>query len=705
MDAQDIERALGSPDPEERRLATARIPAHPAERIVDALVRALGDPDWRVRKEAVSAALTLAPSEVVLGRLVEIIRPEETDVGLRNAAVEALAAYGPACVDALSVALPHLDADGRKLAAEALGLTGNSGALIVLETLTYDPDPNVRATALEQVALLGATCVDRVAPQLERYLDHPDPLLRMTALNGLNDLGVALPWSVVQPLLRDPLLRAPALMSASRTGAPEATTVLLELLFESRGAARRHALIALARHIRSGEECAAAARLGLGGITAEQRRSLLERALPTNEDQDARKAAVVLLGVIGGKEAAQLAAVALTDERVETEAEEALSLLGPEAVAALVVLSRSEDVEARTRALELAGELADPAMAPAVAKAALEALSSPSHELVVAALDALALVGGEDALVPTAGFLAATDSRLRRSAVDTLRTLARRLPDAAIALVSAARPESPDAHAAAIVMAALDRPAHSEEADIDFLSRALANSGARVRRAAVDALARYGSERAVEAVAFALTDEEPSVSSAALRALGRMRRADGSAAGVEPLLELVRRGAPREVLAEAARALGDAGDGQALRVLQELVENGGPMVAVSAIEALAQLNHPDRTAALLSCLEHDDSEIVKAAMQRLAEHSDPLVRSHLVAALVHQAWDVRRLAADLLGTIGGEATIARLRQSLLHESEELVRQAMQRALVELETRHSSIRRSMLPTLTKGSLRG
>jgi HEAT repeat protein len=138
-------------------------------------------------------------------------------------------------------------------------------------------------------------------------------------------------------------------------------------------------------------------------------------------------------------------------------------------------------------------------------------------------------------------------------------------------------------------------------------------------------------------------------------------------------------------------------------VLRTLVEAAPPVVAVSAVEAIADLDHPERGEALLVALSHSDTEIVKAAMQRLADTPDVIVRSHLTALLVHEAWDVRRLAADLLGRIGGEGTMARLRQSLAQEPEELVREAMQRALFELEARSSSIRRTTPPPV-RGSSR-
>src|SRR5690606_35829233 len=131
MTEQDISAGLRSEDPEERRRATARLGELEEDPDARGLLLALGDPDWRVRKEAVSVARRAAPSPAVLRGLVEAIGPG-SNVGLRNAAVEALPAFGADAVDALAVALPNLDQDSRKLATEALANCEHPTAFLIL---------------------------------------------------------------------------------------------------------------------------------------------------------------------------------------------------------------------------------------------------------------------------------------------------------------------------------------------------------------------------------------------------------------------------------------------------------------------------------------------------------------------------------------------------------------------------------------------
>ena len=128
--SRDVNRDLESPDPEVRRRATAVIPELPsADATVFGMIRALGDPDWRVRKEAGQIALLIGPSRHLVDQLVALLFPGD-NVGLRNAAVETLAFFGRNGVPAVVRALPQLDADGKKLAAEILGRAQDPSAMV-----------------------------------------------------------------------------------------------------------------------------------------------------------------------------------------------------------------------------------------------------------------------------------------------------------------------------------------------------------------------------------------------------------------------------------------------------------------------------------------------------------------------------------------------------------------------------------------------
>src|SRR5205814_8414817 len=70
MTAGAVRRDLESPDPEVRRRAVSVIPDLAENDAADLVLSALGDGDWRVRKEASQIAFLLGPNAVLLEKLV-----------------------------------------------------------------------------------------------------------------------------------------------------------------------------------------------------------------------------------------------------------------------------------------------------------------------------------------------------------------------------------------------------------------------------------------------------------------------------------------------------------------------------------------------------------------------------------------------------------------------------------------------------------
>src|SRR5262249_39598877 len=139
---------------------------------------------------------------------------------------------------------------------------------------------------------------------------------------------------------------------------------------------------------------------------------------------------------------------------------------------------------------------------------------------------------GDPADLPrVARFVGHADERIAATAVNALSELAARHVESARALLRDAGTDDPLALGCVLLGAiASTRPLSDD--DRRLLERALAHADPHVRRAAVDALAQAGGDAAAEAVVFALADEERDVKLAAVRALGRLRRAD-------PLVDLV----------------------------------------------------------------------------------------------------------------------------------------------------------------------
>ncbi|HEX9104329.1 MAG TPA: HEAT repeat domain-containing protein, partial [Polyangia bacterium] len=115
---------LRSDEEEIRRGAVARLAAPTSAdemaETLDFLVEAMGDPSWRVRKEAAARAAAFGDSRLAAEVLAAALAEPE-NVGRRNAVVEALVGLGPQAVPALVDALAARP-EHRKLIADALGL-------------------------------------------------------------------------------------------------------------------------------------------------------------------------------------------------------------------------------------------------------------------------------------------------------------------------------------------------------------------------------------------------------------------------------------------------------------------------------------------------------------------------------------------------------------------------------------------------------
>jgi HEAT repeat protein len=211
------------------------------------------------------------------------------------------------------------------------------------------------------------------------------------------------------------------------------------------------------------------------------------------------------------------------------------------------------------------------------------------------------------------------------------------------------------------------------------LSAALSADDPPTRIAAIEAFVDVGGSRAAEQVCLALADEDLDVQAAAAHALGELRDDDGNPVGVEELL-LTLQSAEPTVVAAAARALANTGETRAIEPLRELLREGSPGVALAAIEGLRALADPVLGDLLVEALGHPDEEVVKEVLSAIAESRGGRTVSRLSVGLSHPAWDVRRHAAQLLAAHGGAEARAALEARWETEDDELVRQALSRAL-------------------------
>lgn len=678
MTPEQLRKSLEDVDPEARRRTVMALENSGAEEAGELVLVALGDEDWRVRKEAVRVASALAERMSLVSDLVAAITQGE-NVGLRNAALEVLGHLGTTASPHLRKALDRVASHGRKFVVEALGDTGDPAVVPDLEKAAVDLDPNVAAAAIDALARIGGPEADRA---LRARLAAPDPFQRMAALDGLDRIGAVVPWEQLEPLLEDRLVRRVALRVLGRTGRLEAIAPLFEAMLEPSAHVVASAAIALCRLCASSPEVAdevARRALDLG----DEPRSVL-RDLVLHGDAEERPAAATVS--LLARDAASLASVVslAADGAMPREAMEAARRWGTGAVGPLLSARSSLVGMASAIALELAADLAagplvtgrspDPSLASDVRRALRSGLSDPDPRVRLAAVRGLTW-WAEDGDAPRLVALAGEgDEDLARAAGDVLARLAGRAERAVRDSLAPVPLEGTGGAALTSVVGKLGGGDAMER-----LQAALSADDAATRRAAVEALASVGGERAAEHVALALTDENVDVQTAAARALGSIRAADGRHVGTGHLLLALESESPA-VRAAAARALGEAGEGRAVELLRELVREGAPGVAVAAMEGLRALKDPTFGDLLVEALGHGDPEVVKQALLAIQETDSERAAARLAVGLSHSAWDVRAMAAKLLGRVKGEDARRALEERLQVETDDLVRASIESAL-------------------------
>lgn len=686
----EVAALLDDRDPESRRRG-AQLIGHVAGPVAAALLlRALGDADWRVRKEAAGIASSVEPRTLVIERLLEAVKDRE-NVGLRNACVEALVALGRDAVTPVVNTLVLADADTRKLLVELLGGIPDLRGTRALAGALRDEDVNVRATAAEALgsaALAGedarALAVGALTGTLRPTNAPAEPLLRLAALNSLGRLEAALAWETFEPLTHDPLLRRHAIAAASRSREPAAVEALAGAIGHASVGVARDSLVALVECLTAtgapGELRTVARDTILRTETATERVRAFARS---NEDPFARGAALVVLGLLRMPADVPELVRGLAGGDVTEQAELGLAWFGEDAVAALVAEGTASSPAVRKAALSLLPHLATNAD-EATLEALREALQSTSAEVVTAALQSLAIIGDASDLARVGPHATSKDPRIAATASAALTTLAGRHVAEARVLADTVSPDAKDAVVGCLLRGASaappppgedDRQVRSpdEAANISFLRGALDHRDVHVRRAAVDALGAIGGSTAAVVVARALADEERDVVLAAVRALGSLGQ-------VERLLALLDGVTDAVVIAAALRALGEANPERAFEAARPLLFSKDPLLAASAVEAIGQLRGVRRDHELFPALDHPHPDVVKSALVELSRDMSPETLAQVGRCLDHPSYEVRRFAADLLVSQKGGEAHALVRARMDREPDPVIREALGLAL-------------------------
>jgi HEAT repeat protein len=678
MTIDELREGLLDRDAEIRRRAVLALEHESSDEVGTLLLGALGDEDWRVRKEAVQVGIKRASELLLIDPLVAAICQGD-NVGLRNASLDVLQGIGDEAARALVGALPQVPEHARKFVVEALGESGGPVVVAELSRAALSQDTNVASEAIEALARIGGPEAERV---MRARLTAHDPFLRMAALDALNRCEAEVSWEDLEPLLSDRLLRRVVVTALGRLGRAEAAAPLFAALEEPVLHVAAAAAVAIVRLSASAPGPLAAVQHELSHVS-DRARASLRSVLRTVSDPEPQRAAAELLAQARDVESLSTLVAHLAADAPMPRMVEALRGWGLEAVDPLLSLFESlGSPKERAIALELAADLVfggDVTM-PSARSRVLSVLrtSLSDRETSVRSVSARCLGEWGDASdAPSLAEQAVSnDNEVSRAAVRALESLGRRSPEAVERALAQVSEEGTHGVALATVTAGI-----GGKGSLERLQRLMSSDHAEVRRASVIGLGKVGGARARGLLAIGLADEDPDVQIVAAQALGRLRD-DHGGAPVDELLLAVQSDLAH-VRSAVARALGESGSPMAVEPLRELLRDPDSGVAVAAVEALGLLGPEKLAERLEAALLHRDSEVVKAALRALSEWRDPSALEALTSALAHAAWDVRQLCAELIGELGDRRALSAVSQQLAREHDDLVRLALSDAFARI----------------------
>jgi HEAT repeat protein len=336
------------------------------------------------------------------------------------------------------------------------------------------------------------------------------------------------------------------------------------------------------------------------------------------------------------------------DPRVRIQAARALGAIRDKSAgASLVQALKDEDCEVRYEAAEALGKI----KSAHAAEHLVRALKDEERDVRTSVVEALTSIGkpAEEHLVQA---LNDNDSDIRMGAAEALDKLGWQPGD--------------DTERVQYLLAKRDWGELTTvgETAAEPLIRALDDNDWAVRTSAAEALGTIGDARAVEPLIRALHDEYWNVNRAAEKTLGTI----GEPA-IEPLIQALLRDNDRKVRASAAGALGRIKNKRAFAPLAQALNDEDVEVRASAADALGKLGWQPG----------DDTERVRYLLAKrdwkgLAKLGEPAVEP-LIHALRDNASEVRKRAAEALGTIGDKRAVEPLVQALKDEYRDVNRSA------------------------------
>ena len=565
-----------------------------------ALLGALSDDSWQVRRAAIKGVSQRAAPEAIAALLSSVVENHHNPA-LLNSALQVLASSEVDTLSSLVELLKGPNADLRMQAALALGEQRDVRAAGALTAALKDEDANVRYHAIEALGKLKATdAIDALADIAESR----DFFLAFAALEALAKIGDSNIAPRIVPLLDDELLREPAANLLGQLGDDTVVAPLTALLNTPTAPtdAIAHALATLRdRYEQQYGEGVYIADLTSREISPTGVQNLLD-ALESPGKEDLRSLALVL-GWLKGSTVDRALTRVMGRLDLRTEIVDALVRHGAATVELLISQLSAEDLEVRRSAAVALGRIGDSTATPAL----INTLNDES--LVIDAANALGQIGDPRALDGLLALLGNGDASVRQAAVSGLNSLA--LTGMSERIIPLLHDPDPNVRESAVKIAGYFGYREAADALIDLSG----DSNERVRCAAIEHLPFTEDERVLDVLVRASKADTPSVRAAAARALGNMDAPEAERQLIGALAD-----EDAWVRYFSARALGRRRSPDSVAALEKVVaQEEFNHVRIAALDSLGQIGGGRVAGIAAGLVRDDDPDVARAAQGALGK--------------------------------------------------------------------------------------
>lgn len=509
----ELSAGLKSPD-ETTRLQAAKSISDEREKLGEEtaapIIEALGDKNWRVRRELIESLSRRAAPDAIQA-LLRAMQEQHFDFGVLNSALQVLQATSVKTTEMLTEFLRAGEADLRMQAALALGEQKDPQAIPALLAALQDESVNVRYHAVEALGKLKAT--GAVEPLLA-IAETRDFFLSFAALDALRQIADQSITGRLLPLLKVDFLREAAIETLGAIGSEEIVPALVDLINEDKSSAiaAAKALDALFARCENDQAKSAALVERVRQSINEGGKSNMLETLDEAGEADLIPA-VRLSGCLDDERIRRKLNVLIENKNVRQEAARALARQGAAAAELLIEKLEADDLEVRQTAARALGELKNERAAAVL----IEVLETDS-ELAPEAARVLGQIGDLRAFGPLVDLLRTGDASSRQAAVGSLKSLAH--PETVSCLCDLLMDTDPGVREPALRVVGYFGAKGCEAKVFQCCD----DPEERVRKAAIEQLPLIDDERAVSALIRILKeDSSPRVRGAAAQALGRVK--------------------------------------------------------------------------------------------------------------------------------------------------------------------------------------